>query len=130
MSCLRQLSTRRYPHLLLSAGVSAALRPQRAAAIDLYVLYPQGAQQQTRRPPLLLSIDGTDGWTDRLIVILIILIVILIVHHPLTLSLLAKSFLFCKSSVPQPFLFLLRDSLYGFPRLFTVTSEHIRLFTF
>jgi len=26
--------------------------------------------------------------------------------------------------------FLLQDSLYGFPRLFTVTSEHIRLFTF
>ena len=41
-----------------------------------------------------------------------------------------KSFLFCKSSLPQPFLFLLQDSLYGFPRLFTVTSEHIRLFTF
>ena len=34
------------------------------------------------------------------------------------------------SSLPQPFLFLLQDSLYGFPRLFTVTSEHIRLFTF
>ena len=41
-----------------------------------------------------------------------------------------KSFLFCKSSLPQPFLFLLQDSLYGFPRLFTVTSEHIRIFTF
>jgi len=26
--------------------------------------------------------------------------------------------------------FFLQDSLYGFPRLFTVTSEHIRLFTF
>jgi len=26
--------------------------------------------------------------------------------------------------------FLIRVSLYGFPRLFTVTSEHIRLFTF
>ena len=25
---------------------------------------------------------------------------------------------------------LLQDSLYGFPRLFTVTSEHIRLFYF
>jgi len=25
---------------------------------------------------------------------------------------------------------LLQDSLYGFPRLFTVTPEHIRLFTF
>jgi len=33
-----------------------------------------------------------------------------------------KSFLFCKSSLPQPFLFLLQDSLYEFPRLFTVTS--------
>ena len=41
-----------------------------------------------------------------------------------------KSFLFCKSSLPQSFLFLLQDSLYGFPKLFTVTSEHIRLFTF
>ena len=28
------------------------------------------------------------------------------------------------------FLCLLQDSLYGFPRLFTATSEHIRLFTF
>jgi len=33
-------------------------------------------------------------------------------------------------SLPQPFLFLLQDSLSGFPRLFTVTFEHIRLFTF
>jgi len=41
-----------------------------------------------------------------------------------------KSFLFCKSSLPRPFLFLLQDSLYRFPILFTVTSEHIRLFTF
>ena len=40
------------------------------------------------------------------------------------------SFLFCKSSLPHLFLFLIQYSLYGFPRLFTVTSEHIRLFTF
>ena len=26
-----------------------------------------------------------------------------------------KSFLFCKSSLPQPFLFLIQVSLYGFP---------------
>ena len=31
-----------------------------------------------------------------------------------------KSFLFCKSSLPQPFLFLIQVSLYGFPRLFTL----------
>jgi len=36
-----------------------------------------------------------------------------------------KTFLFCKSFPPQPFLFLLMDSLHGFPRLFTVISEHI-----
>ena len=30
------------------------------------------------------------------------------------------SFLFCKSSLPQPFLFLIQVSLYGFPRLFTL----------
>jgi len=41
-----------------------------------------------------------------------------------------KSSLLCESSLPQPFLCLLQDSLYGFPRLFTATSEHIRLFTF
>jgi len=41
-----------------------------------------------------------------------------------------KSFLFCKSSLPQAFLFLIQVSLYGFPILFTATSEHIRLFTF
>jgi len=41
-----------------------------------------------------------------------------------------KTFLFCKSFPPQPFLFLLQDSLHGFPRLFTVTSEHIRLLLF
>jgi len=34
----------------------------RPAAIDQYLL-PQDTQQQTRWPPLLLSIDGTDGWT-------------------------------------------------------------------
>jgi len=35
-----------------------------------------------------------------------------------------KTFLFCKSFPPHPFLFLLQDSLPGFPRLFTVISEH------
>ena len=43
-----------------------------------------------------------------------------------------KTFLFCKSFPPEPFLFLLRDSLHGFPRLFTFISEHIcfMLFSF
>ena len=36
-----------------------------------------------------------------------------------------KTFLFCKSFPPQPFLFLLQDILHGFPGLFTVISEHI-----
>ena len=31
-----------------------------------------------------------------------------------------KSFLFCKSSLPQPFFFLIQVSLCGFPRLFTL----------
>jgi len=35
-----------------------------------------------------------------------------------------------ESLANNTFLFLLQDSLYGFPILFTVTSEHIRLFTF
>ena len=65
----------------------------------------------------------------------VILIVILIIRYwySITRSLFhsrLKSFLFCKSSLLQPFLFLIQVSLYGFPRLFTVTSAHIRLFTF
>ena len=36
-----------------------------------------------------------------------------------------KTFLFCKSLPPEPFLLLLRDSLHGLPRLFTVISEHM-----
>jgi len=43
--------------LLLSAG---AVLP---AVIDRYHLQ-QDAQQQTRRPPMLLLIDGTDRRTD------------------------------------------------------------------
>jgi len=58
-SLRRRLSTRRYPHLLLSAGACSTA----PAAVDRYLL-PYGAQQQTRRPPLLLSIDGTDKRTD------------------------------------------------------------------
>jgi len=58
----------RCPHLLLSAvlrrrccraQVLAARRPQQSIDIS-----SQGAQQQTFRTPLLLSIDGTDGRTD------------------------------------------------------------------
>jgi len=43
-----------------------------------------------------------------------------------------KSFLFRKSSLPQPFLFLLQDSLYGFPRLllFLLSISVFFLFSF
>ena len=43
-----------------------------------------------------------------------------------------KSFLFCKSSLPQPFLFVIQVSLYGFPRLFTLllSISVFLLFTF
>ena len=46
------------------------------------------------------------------------------ITHSLSHSTL-KTFFFCKSFLPQPFLFLLRDSLHGFLRLFSVISEHI-----
>ena len=61
------------------------------------------------------------------------LLSITVIRYSITHSLFhsrLKSLLLCKSSLPQHFLFLFQDSLYGFPRLFTVTSEHIRLFTF
>jgi len=45
-------------HMLLSTGF-CSMAP---ASID--IACPQIPQQQTRRPPLLLSINGTDGRTD------------------------------------------------------------------
>jgi len=60
LSLLRRRSTRHYPHLLLSAG---AWYTAPAAAYLIDISCPQGAQQQIRRPRLLLSIDGTDGRT-------------------------------------------------------------------
>ena len=47
-----------------SAASAIADKCQRLVLTDVF--YPQGAQQQTcRRRPLLLSIDGIDGWMDR-----------------------------------------------------------------
>jgi len=51
-------------HLLLSAGACSwytTLRRQ----LSIDISCPQDAQQQTRRPPLLLPIDGTDRRSDR-----------------------------------------------------------------
>jgi len=55
---VRRLLTWSYPHLLLSAGAVSA-----PAAIGRYLLLTRHSAA-TNRPPLLLSIDGTDGWTD------------------------------------------------------------------
>jgi len=56
------------------------------------------------------------------------IVILTIIWYSITHSLChsrLKTFLFCKSFPPQPFFFLLPDSLHGFPRLFTVISEHI-----
>ena len=63
-SLLRRLSKWRCPHLLLSADVGCtapAARPQ----LSIYISCLQGAQQQTRRTPLLLLIHAKNGRTDR-----------------------------------------------------------------
>jgi len=65
-----------------------------------------------------------------MVVVVVILIIIGIPSptHSFTLGLNPSFFAnppYCSLSF-----FLLQDSLYGFPRLLTVTSEHIRLFTF
>jgi len=45
--------------------MSAARRPQRARSCrSISISCLQGAQQQTRRTPLLLSIDEKNGRTD------------------------------------------------------------------
>jgi len=41
-----------------------AFAAERRRLLSIDMSYPQGAQQQTRRTPLLLSIDGTDRRTD------------------------------------------------------------------
>ena len=55
-------------------------------------------------------------------------VILTIIWYSITHSLFysrLKTSLLCKSFPPQPFLFLLQDSVHGFPRLFTVISEHI-----
>jgi len=46
--------------------LSAVLRPRAAALLllGIDISCPHGAQERTRRTPLLRSIDGTDGRTD------------------------------------------------------------------
>ena len=61
-------------HLLLSAVLQAPLLLSTGACswyttlrrqLSIDISCPQDAQQQTRRPPLLLPIDGTDRRSDR-----------------------------------------------------------------
>ena len=49
--------------LLITGARSTASVARLQLSID--ISGPHDAQQQTRRPPLLLSIDGTDRRTDR-----------------------------------------------------------------
>jgi len=46
---------------VLCCGAIAAER-RRLLSINIFI--PPGSQQQTRRTPLLLTVDGTGGWTD------------------------------------------------------------------
>ena len=93
-----------YASLLLSAGAPAARHPQLSTGI----CYRR--QQQTRRPPLLQSIDMMDGQTDRQTLSPYshtyrhTYYYWYSITHSLFHSRL-KSLLFCKSSLPQPFLF-------------------------
>jgi len=41
-----------------------AFAAERRRLLSIDISWQRGAQQQTRRTPLLLSIDGTDGQTD------------------------------------------------------------------
>jgi len=49
------------PHLLISTDASSA-EPAVQLQLLIDICCPQGAQQQTRRPPLLMSINETDRW--------------------------------------------------------------------
>jgi len=76
-SLLRRLSARHCPHLLLSKAPAARRRCCRALWRLLYIALAAGTrrprprlytQQQTRRTPLLLSVDGTVGWRRGVVV--------------------------------------------------------------
>ena len=64
-----RLSTWHCPHLLLSAvlrrrAAAPLLRSSRRPPLSIDIFCPRGAQQQTRRTPLLRSNDETDRRTD------------------------------------------------------------------
>jgi len=48
----------------LLLNLAAAGTPRQRSQLSIDISCPRGAQQQTRRPPLLLSIDGTDRCMD------------------------------------------------------------------
>jgi len=53
------------PAFAAERRAAAPLLPSaRRPPLSIDISCPRGAQQQTRRTPLLLSIDGTDGRTD------------------------------------------------------------------
>jgi len=75
-----------------------------------------------------LAFGGTGLCTYRVRGVYLPTVILTITWYFITHSLfhsMLKTSLFCKSFLPQPFIFLLQDSLHGFPRLFTVISEHI-----
>ena len=51
------------PHMVNAANATT-YKSVRICSTTIDISCPQGAQQQTRRPPLLLSIDGKDRRTD------------------------------------------------------------------
>ena len=56
------LSTWCCPRLLLSTGACCTV-PTTCPQVSIDISCPQGTQQQTRQPQLLLSTDETDRWT-------------------------------------------------------------------
>jgi len=112
-------------YVSVRAHVKTARRVSRCSAAPVCVLIVL---------EVLVAVVGcAEHLTVESYTIIIISHTVIRAAYSITLSLFhsrLKSFLFCKSSLPQPFLFLLQNSLCGFSRVFTITSEHIRLFYF
>ena len=64
------------------------------------------------------------------VILIVILIIIGIPSHTHSFTLGLNPYFSANPPYRRLSFFFFQDSLYGFPRLFTVTSEHIRLFTF
>ena len=102
--------------------------------VPIWLWTPVGPRVNSNRayinPLLCITIQHISNWDSPILYGHYLPTVILtIIWYSITYSLFhsrLKTFLFCKSFPPQPFPFLLPDSLHGFPRLLFLSKPVLR----